>query len=65
MMISKNRPIQIVADKDKVLTNGSAFSSVGGYITLGVNDSPENWHEIPAEEAEERQKAEALEHEAM
>ena len=59
MMISKNRPIQIVADKDKVLTNGSAFSSVGGYITLGVNDSPENWHEITVEEAERLQNEES------
>lgn len=56
MMISKNRPIQIVADKDKVLTNGEAYSSVGGYITLGVNDKPENWHEITVEEAEKLQE---------
>lgn len=38
-----------------VLTNGEAYSSVGGYIQLGVNDSPENWHEITAEEAERLQ----------
>ena len=42
-----------------VLTNGDAYSSVGGYITLGVNDSPENWHEITAEEAERLQNEES------
>lgn len=58
MTISKNRPIQIVADKGKVLTNGEAYSSVGGYIQLGVNDKPENWHEITVEEAERLQAEE-------
>ena len=55
MMISKNRPVQIVADKGMVLTNGEVYSTEGGYITLGVNDSPNNWREITAEEAEKRQ----------
>lgn len=59
MMISKNRPIQIVADKGKVLTNGEAYSTEGGYITLGVNDTPNNWHEITAEEAERLQAEES------
>ena len=63
MIISKNRPIQIVADKDKVLTNGEAYSSVGGYITLGVNDKPDNWYEITAEEAERLQNEELSEEE--
>ena len=38
------------ADEGKVLTNGEAFSSVGGEIYLGKNDSVENWHEITEEE---------------
>ena len=64
MMISKNRPIQIVADKGMVLTNGEAYSTDGGYITLGVNDSPNNWREITAEEAE-RLQAEYIEDEQI
>jgi hypothetical protein len=58
MMISKNRPVQIVADKGMVLTNGEVYSTEGGYITLGVNDSPDNWREITAEEAEKLQNKE-------
>lgn len=38
------------ADEGKVLTNGEAYSSVGGEIYLGVNDSVDNWHEITEEE---------------
>lgn len=38
------------ADEGKVLTNGEDFSSVGGEVYLGVNDSPDNWHEITEEE---------------
>ena len=41
------------ADEGKVLTNGEAYSSVGGQIYLGVNDSPDNWHEIAEEEYNE------------
>lgn len=48
---------EIKAEAGMVLTNGEAFSDVGGSVFLGVNDSPDNWHEITAEEAEERQKA--------
>lgn len=40
----------IKADEGKVLTNGEAYSSVGGEIYLGVNDAVENWHEITEEE---------------
>ena len=46
-----------------VLTNGDAYSSVGGYITLGVNDRPNNWYEITAEEAERLQNEELSEEE--
>ena len=44
------------APEGMVLTNGEAYSEPGGIIYLGVNDSPENWNEITAEEAEEMQK---------
>lgn len=43
----------ITASEGMVLTNGMAFSSVGGIVYLGNNDIPENWWEITAEEAEE------------
>ena len=43
------------ASEGMVLTNGEAFSDVGGTIYLGVNDNPKNWDEITAEEAEKRQ----------
>jgi hypothetical protein len=36
-----------------VLTNGETYSSVGGSVYLGVNDSPDNWHEITEAEYEE------------
>lgn len=51
--------IQIItASEGMVLTNGEAFSSIGGTVYLGKNDIPENWHEITAEEAEHMQKTE-------
>lgn len=46
------------AGKGMVLTNGDAYSSVGGAIYLGVNDDEKNWHEITAEEAERLQNEE-------
>lgn len=46
-MIIENITVRCIkADEGKVLTNGVAYSSVGGEIYLGVNDSVENWHEI-------------------
>ena len=47
---------EMKADKGMVLTNGEAYSSVGGSVYLGINDSIENWHEISNEEYEEVQK---------
>lgn len=55
MKISTIELRQITAEENMVLTNGETFSDVGGTIYLGVNDSPENWDEITAEEAEKRQ----------
>lgn len=48
----------ITASEGMVLTNGEAFSDVGGIVYLGKNDIPENWYEITAEEAEQLQKVE-------
>lgn len=49
---------ELKADKGMVLTNGEAYSSVGGSIYLGVNDKADNWHEITEEEYNEIVKAE-------
>ena len=46
------------ADEGKVLTNGETYSSVGGLVYLGVNDSPDNWYEITEEEYNALQNAE-------
>ena len=50
MKISTIELKTIKADENMVLTNGETFSSVGGSIYLGINDHPENWHEITKEE---------------
>ena len=47
----------LTASKGMVLTNGVAFSSVGGDVYLGKNDKPENWYEITEEEYNELNKA--------
>lgn len=44
---------ELKADKGMVLTNGEAYSSVGGSVYLGVNDNADNWHEITEEEYNE------------
>ena len=41
---------KLTASEGMVLTNGEAYSSVGGDVYLGINDSAENWHEITEEE---------------
>ena len=51
----KTVPIQIItleADDGMVLTNGETYSR---QVYLGTMDSPENWHEIPEEEMEEKE----------
>ena len=49
----RSQPIQIIvleADEGMMLTNGETYSEK---VYLGINDSPENWHEIPADEVPE------------
>lgn len=38
------------AEEGKWLTNGDTF---GKTVSLGINDSADNWHEITDEESEE------------
>lgn len=56
MEIKKIELTEIKASEGMVLTNGEAYSSVGGSIYLGVNDKPENWHEITEAEYAEIMK---------
>ena len=58
MRILDTNPTRIVPDEGMVLTNGLAYSTDSKYIELGVNDSPDNWYEITAEEAERLQNEE-------
>ncbi len=52
MKISTIELKKIEASEGMVLTNGEAYSSVGGYVYLAQNASADNWHEISAEEYE-------------
>ena len=58
---------EIKAEENMVLTNGEAYSSVGGTVYLGCNDSPDNWHEITEEEYNEivKEQEEIDNHEVM
>ena len=54
---------RITASEGHVLTNGEAYSSVGGSVYLGKHDSAENWREITEEEykaAIEKEREELL-----
>ena len=44
MKINEIKLIVLEASDGMVLTNGEIYSDK---VYLGVNDSPENWHEIP------------------
>lgn len=50
MIVSTIEIKKITASDGHVLTNGEAYSSVGGSVYLGKNDSAENWHEISEDE---------------
>lgn len=41
--------IELKASEGMLLTNGETVSDV---VFLGINDSPDNWWEIPIEEEE-------------
>lgn len=47
----------LTADEGKWLTNGQTYSQK---VWLGINDSPNNWHEVDESEAEELTDSEAL-----
>jgi len=47
MIIKDTKPIELLADEGKVLTNGETYSTI---VILGIYDSPSNWQEIPEEE---------------
>ena len=49
---------EIKAAENMVLTNGKAYSSVGGTVYLGCNSKPEDWKEITEAEYEEIMKEE-------
>ena len=53
MNISEIKLKEIKSSEGMTLTNGEVFSKL---LYLGVNDSIENWYEIPDEEAERIQK---------
>lgn len=44
MKMNEVKLIVLEASDGMVLTNGEIYSDK---VYLGVNDSPENWHEIP------------------
>lgn len=46
----------ITPSEGKWLTNGSTYSQ---QVWLGVNDSPDNWHEIEEKDLPEEWKAES------
>ena len=46
MEVSTIKIQKLTAAEGMVLTNGETFSSVGGEVYLGKNDSADNWHEI-------------------
>ena len=56
---------ELKANENMVLTNGQVWSSIGGSIFLGINDSPNNWWEITAEEAKQQQEKLLLEEEIL
>ena len=44
---------KLQADEGMVLTDGEAYSSVGGQVYLGVLDSADRWYEITEAEYNE------------
>lgn len=56
MIISNAEITYIQAEKCKVLTNGEVYVPSERKVALGINDSPDNWHEITEEEYNEKMK---------
>lgn len=52
---------KIKASEGMVLTNGEAYSDIGGEVYLGKNDTVESWREITGEEYGEIMRARAEE----
>lgn len=57
MTVSTIEIQKLQASEGKVLTNGTAFSSVGGVVYLPENADASNWQEITETEYNEIQKA--------
>lgn len=56
---------ELKAAEGMVLTNGETFSSVGGSVYLGCNDSMDNWYEITEEEYNKKIEEEMTNAEVM
>ena len=54
-MIKKPKP-------GMALTNGKVVIREGGFVDIGVNDSPDNWYEITEEEYNRIKAAEEKEY---
>ena len=54
MTTTETKLIKLVPDEGKFLNKGDIVSTC---VYLGINDKPENWKEITAEEAEAIKKA--------
>ena len=50
MEIKEIKLRELKPSKGMALTNGETYSAPDTPIYLGVNDSPDNWHEITREE---------------
>lgn len=55
MNISTIEIKKLAASEGMVLTNGEAYSSVGGYVYLPKDARVDNWHEITEAEYEKIQ----------
>lgn len=56
MTVSTIEIQKLQASEGKVLTNGTAFSSVGGVVYLPEDADASNWQEITETEYNEKQK---------
>ena len=56
MEITEIKTIKLEASEGMRLTNGEVIST-DRFVYLGVNDNPDNWHEITEEEAKAIEEA--------